>query len=134
VKLDKQPATLADGAMTLAVSERTLSYVKKTNGVFEITENEMRYWTQWLTHMLKVTVEPTSALAMAAAARYLSGFPAALHADNSSSLPNSPSLGSPQSLVVLLSGGNISQHTHAQVWDRDYLHSLPSLGLPWHAL
>ena len=32
----------------------------------------MLYWSQWLTHMLKLPVEPTSAAAMDAAFQWLS--------------------------------------------------------------
>lgn len=55
--------------MTLAVSERTFQYaarregvpydarfryLKKVNQVFEVTEEQMRFWTQWFTHLTKV--------------------------------------------------------------------------------
>lgn len=71
VALPTQPISMADGAMTLAVTERTLHYLLQGDGLFEITEAELAYWTQWMTHLLKLTVEPTSALSLAAAVRHL---------------------------------------------------------------
>ena len=133
VKLPDQPNTLADGAMTLAMSPRTHSYVNQTQGLYEITENEMKYWTQWLTHMFKFTIEPTSAMAMSAAVRALSGqAPVPGRADPLVDLSDSKT-GS-KTVVILVSGGNMSQLTHSKVWDRDYLETVPSLELDWDRL
>jgi hypothetical protein len=32
-----------------------------TYGFYEIGEEEILYWTQWLTHLLKINLEPTGA-------------------------------------------------------------------------
>ncbi|MEZ4873393.1 MAG: pyridoxal-phosphate dependent enzyme [Bdellovibrionales bacterium] len=42
------PKTIADGARTLSVTPRTLQYLKCLDGLFEITEEEIIYWTQCL--------------------------------------------------------------------------------------
>lgn len=99
-KIDSAQDTLADGARTLYVSERTFHYLQQIDGFFEITEEEIVYWTQWLMHLLKTTVEPTSAVAMAAAANWLK------------------EQSQPQKVLVLLSGGNIAPETYAKVWEK----------------
>lgn len=87
------PKTLADGVRTLGISERTFNYLKRLDGFYEITETEITYWTQWLMHLLKVTVEPTSALGMAAAYKWLSKQPPY------------------KKILIILSGGNIDEAT-----------------------
>lgn len=44
-----EPMTIADGTRILSVSERTFQYIKKLNGFYEISEEEIIYRTQWLT-------------------------------------------------------------------------------------
>ena len=78
-------------------------YLKKLDGFMEIAEEDTIYWTQWLMHLLKISVEPTSALAMAAAFNWL----------------KMPPRG--QTILVLLSGGNIAQDTYSKIWEKDYL-------------
>eukprot|EP00457_Paulinella_chromatophora_P009643 gb/GEZN01009714.1/.p1 GENE.gb/GEZN01009714.1/~~gb/GEZN01009714.1/.p1 ORF type:complete len:367 (-),score=45.70 gb/GEZN01009714.1/:95-1195(-) len=114
VKLTQQPITLADGTMTLALSERTFQYVKQLNDVIEISEMQLRYWTQWLTHLLKQTLEPTAALGMGAAHAWLK------------------TQTEPRTVLVLLSGGNLAVAKHRQVWGceyPDFLTQLPCLSL-----
>jgi threonine dehydratase len=113
VKLPAAPDTLADGARTLAISERTFHYLKQLDDFFEIEEQEMAYWTQWLIHLLKVAVEPTSAMSMAAAQRWLQ------------------KQNAPQKVLIMLSGGNIDARTYTKVFARDYLGDLPNLQTPW---
>jgi threonine dehydratase len=113
VKLPAAPDTLADGARTLAISERTFHYLKQLDDFFEIAEQEMAYWTQWLIHLLKVAVEPTSAMSMAAAQRWLQ------------------KQNAPQKVLIMLSGGNIDAQTYTKVFARDYLGDLPNLQTPW---
>jgi threo-3-hydroxy-L-aspartate ammonia-lyase len=108
-RLPSTPDTIADGAMTLAVGNITFEYLKKLDGIFEIKENEIIYWTQWLTHLLKVAVEPTSAMAMEAGRKWLSG------------------QSSKKRILVVLSGGNIGQETFLKIWSRDHLSVLPSI-------
>ncbi|NQZ12947.1 MAG: pyridoxal-phosphate dependent enzyme, partial [Algicola sp.] len=109
VTLAQTPATIADGVRTLAVSERTFGYLKKSDGIIEIEESSIMYWTQWLTHLLKLTIEPTSALGMAAAIKWLT------------------SQSTPQNVLIVLSGGNIDNHTRQQIWQHDYLMEQPRL-------
>lgn len=107
VRLSDTPMTIADGVRTLAISERTFSILKRLDGLFEIPEAEIICWTQWLTHLLKTVAEPTSALGMAAAAKWLSAQT------------------TPKTVLVILSGGNIAPDTHCEIWKTDYLSSFP---------
>lgn len=101
------PKTLADGARTMAVSSTTFHYLQQLNGFFEIQEEEMIYWAQWLMHLLKVSCEPTSALAMAAAQHWLK------------------SQQEKKQVLVILSGGNIAPETMRLLWQNSYLEQLP---------
>ena len=71
VSLADTPMTIADGARTLHISERTFYYLKKLEAFYDAAEEEIIYWAQWLQHLLKINIEPTSAVAMAAAAKWL---------------------------------------------------------------
>jgi threonine dehydratase len=101
------PETIADGVQTLSVSERTFLYIRRTAGILEVGEPEIVYWTQWLTHLLKSTVEPTAVLGMAGAMRWLRRKPEG------------------RTVLVILSGGNLSAATRARVWESDFLHQVP---------
>lgn len=101
------PDTLADGAMTMSVGEITFEYLKQLDAFYEIGEEDIAYWCQWLNHLLKVRVEPTSALGMAAACQWLT------------------KQSTPQTVLVVLSGGNIDQKTMQKIWRRDCLASRP---------
>lgn len=107
---EPQP-TMADGARTLALSERTWRILRHADGIFEIEEEEIAYWTQWLTHLLKLQIEPTGALGMAAAARWLATQPA----------------GQRRTGMVILSGGNADAATMRRVWQQDHLARPPAL-------
>ncbi len=102
-KLQSIPNTLADGAMTMAIGEITFEHLKKLDGLYEISEKDMIYWTQWLTHLLKLHVEPTSALGMEAGFQWLK------------------SQKSKKRIVVILSGGNIDQNTQSKIWEDSFL-------------
>lgn len=102
-RLKETPNTLADGAMTMAVGSITFEYLKQLDDFIEITEEEIIFWTQWLSHLLKVVVEPTSALAMAAAHKWLR------------------KQKSKKQILVLLSGSNMDFQTYQKVWARDFL-------------
>jgi threonine dehydratase len=110
VTLPCSPDTIADGVKTLAVAPRTFTYLQQTDGIIEIDEQSIIYWTQWLTHLLKHTIEPTSALGMAGACQWLS------------------TQDKPQKVLIVLSGGNLDQQTRQQVWQHDYLTQLPTKG------
>lgn len=89
-RFEHSPDTLADGAMTLGVSERTFHFLKKLDGLDEIPEDEIRLWHERLNTHLEGPIEPTAALGLAAAAwRVASG-----------------DVQGP--LLVILSGGNVS--------------------------
>lgn len=100
---DACPETMADGVRTLAVSERTFHYIRQTSGIFEVTEDKIAYWTQWLTHLLKLTIEPTSSLPMDAAMQWLQ------------------ETDSGKTILILLSGGNIDTAARQTVWRENLL-------------
>jgi threo-3-hydroxy-L-aspartate ammonia-lyase len=104
----KSPMTIADGTRTVSISERTFQYIKKLDGFYEISEEQIIYWTQWLTHLLKINLEPTCALAMAGAYQYLRE-------------------GGVGKLLVIISGGNIDPLSYQKIWEKSYLDKLPSL-------
>ncbi|WP_062060887.1 serine/threonine dehydratase [Aquimarina longa] len=108
-RLTSTPQTLADGAMTLAVGDITFEYLKKLDEFYEIKESEMIYWTQWLTHLLKVRIEPTSALSMEAAKQWMQ------------------KQSKKKKIVILLSGSNIDHVTNQKIWKDDMLLKKPSL-------
>jgi len=110
---DEPQPTMADGARTLSLSERTRKIVKQADGIFEIEEEELARWTQWLTHLLKQQIEPTGALGMAAAARWLAQQPARPR----------------RTVLVILSGGNADAATMRRVWQTDHLAQPPDLKL-----
>ena len=107
----KSPETLADGAKTLSVTQRTLQYLKRLDVFHEISEKEITYWTQWISHSLKLHIEPTAALGMASAYRWL----------------NEQS--SKKTVVVILSGGNMDQKAINSIWSKDHLIKVPSKAL-----
>ena len=109
IGFDDTPMTIADGARTLHISERTFYYLKKLAGFYEIPEQEIIYWTQWLCHMLKVSVEPTSAMAMAGAFEWLK------------------SQDTKKRVLVILSGGNVDADSQRKIWHNDYLAHPPKL-------
>lgn len=65
------PTTIADGARTLGISDKTFQYLKQLNAMYEISEEEITKWTTILQTEMDILCEPTSALAMAAAHKYL---------------------------------------------------------------
>ena len=107
--LKTKPNTLADGAMTMSVGNLTFEYLKKLDAFYEITEEQMVYWTQWLTHVLKLRIEPTSALSMEAAKQWLQ------------------KQKTKKKILIVLSGANIDQGTTLKIWEKDYLQENPSL-------
>lgn len=108
-KLQATPYTLADGAMTLSVGDITFEYLKSLNNIYEIEESKIIYWTQWISHLLKIRVEPTSAMSMEAVSCWLSGQK------------------SRKRVLVILSGGNIDQETSLKIWGQNCLFDIPHL-------
>jgi len=107
--LAQQPMTLADGAATLQVGEKTFPFLQSLDGFYEIDETKIAYWTQWLQHLLKIHVEPTCAMSMGAVIDWLK------------------TQDTEQKVLVMLSGGNIDQAKMQQIWQHDHLQTLPSL-------
>jgi threonine dehydratase len=107
--LDDSPNTLADGAATLAVGEFTFPFLQQLDGIVEVEEQQIAYWTQWLQHLLKIHVEPTSAMSMQAVCQWLKD------------------QNSPQTVLVILSGGNIDQLKMHKIWQTNHLEKLPHL-------
>ncbi|WP_223551736.1 serine/threonine dehydratase [Aestuariivivens sp. NBU2969] len=106
-RLSSAPNTLADGAMTLAVGDITFEYLKQLDDFYEITEDTIIYWTQWLTHLLKSRIEPTSALGMEAAFQWLQ------------------KQKGKKTVLIILSGANIDQATTNKIWQNDCLTTEP---------
>ncbi|MEJ0009818.1 MAG: serine/threonine dehydratase [Alphaproteobacteria bacterium] len=109
VRFDSAPSTIADGVVTLAVAERTFAYLQKLDGILEVSEEAIVYWTQWITHLLKLAIEPTSAVGMAAAVQWLATQDA------------------PRTVAIILSGGNCGAEAARRIWETDYLTQPPSL-------
>ena len=103
IPLDHVPNTLADGAATPSVGDITFPFIQQVDDFYEVDELQIAYWTQWLHHLLKLHIEPTCAMTMAAVASWAAN--------------TSPG----QTALVILSGGNISQASMAHIWERDFL-------------
>ncbi len=65
------PNTIADGARTLAVSNRCFNYLKKITEILEISEEKIKFWQEFLSNNLGEAIEPTSALTIAGIEKYL---------------------------------------------------------------
>ncbi|WP_026376803.1 serine/threonine dehydratase [Aestuariibacter salexigens] len=109
VSLDGPPDTLADGAATPSVGEHTFPYLQRLDGLYEVSEQRIVYWTQWLHHLLKLHIEPTCCMTMEAIVQWLK------------------TQNGPKTVLVILSGGNIDQRSMSRVWQNDQLHTPPSL-------
>lgn len=107
--LDGPPDTLADGAATPSAGDITFPYLQQLDDFYEVDEIQIAYWTQWLQHLLKLHVEPTSAMTMAAVTSW------SLEAPKNSTA------------IVILSGGNISQASTQKIWQQDYLLQPPTI-------
>ncbi|PWJ58066.1 threonine dehydratase [Dyadobacter jejuensis] len=108
-KLAAVPDTLADGAMTMAVGDITVEYLKLLDELYEVEESKIIYWTQWLTHLLKLHIEPTSAMSMDGVCRWLKGQK------------------TKKRVLVILSGGNIDQENQLKLWHENCLDHIPRL-------
>jgi threonine dehydratase len=97
--------TIADGARTPAVGDITFEYLKKLDGFYTVSEADIIHYTQWLNHILKVRIEPTSATTMGGVVQYLQQNPSE----------------QPKTILVLLSGGNIDTDTEQKIWQHDCL-------------
>lgn len=106
---DTLPPTIADGIRTLSISKRTFFYLKKTGGIIEVSEEEIIYWTQWLQHLLKITCEPSSAVAMAACYKWLQ------------------TQKQKHNILIIITGGNIAAETYRKIWEKNYLDQIPKI-------
>ncbi|NVJ60114.1 MAG: serine/threonine dehydratase [Gammaproteobacteria bacterium] len=110
IKPLKHPATtIADGARTPSVGPITFEHLQELDGFYEAEEKEIIYWTQWLTHLLKLNIEPTSAMSMIGVKQWLKNQKKS------------------KTVLVILTGGNIDQHTHSLIWKEDFLGQQPTL-------
>ena len=108
-QLTGPPNTIADGARTPSVGPITFEFIKRLDEFYEVEESKILYWTQWLQHLLKLHVEPTSAMSMDAVVRWLT--------------PQKKQ----QTVLVMLSGGNVDQQTMKEIWGENQLDQQPSL-------
>jgi threonine dehydratase len=119
--LKTQPVTLADGAATLQVGDKTFPHLQTLDGFYEVDETKIAYWTQWLQHLLKIHVEPTCAMSMGAVVDWLKS----QGSEQNSGLQSTQK--SEQRVLVMLSGGNIDQQKMLKIWENDHLQQVPSL-------
>lgn len=70
-KFEDTPQSIADGARTLAITENTFKYLKKTNGILAIEEELIKSAQEELVEILGEKIEPTSALAFTGAKQFL---------------------------------------------------------------
>lgn len=99
------PMTIADGARSLSISERTFQYIKKLDGFYESSEEDIVRCVQFASHFLKINIEPTSALAISGALQWIKEG------------------NEDKKILVVLSGGNMDHDSHVKVWEKDYLES-----------
>jgi threonine dehydratase len=111
VRFTTPQLTIADGAATPAVGDLTFPFVQKADGFYEVSEQAIIYWTQWLQHLLKLHVEPTSAMTMQAVVDWLRD-----------TRPKTT-----QTILVVISGGNIAADKMASIWQEDFLNCPPDL-------
>jgi threonine dehydratase len=91
VGFEESPTTIADGARTLKVAPRCFNYLKKLNGILEISEEEIIFWQKKLEQEFQEKIEPTSALSIAGCQRYIKNNPQAKN----------------QKILAIISGGNL---------------------------
>ena len=101
-RFQNSPETLADGAKTLGVTPMIFEYIKNLDGIIEISEREIAYWTVWFTRMTQISCEPTSALALAAAIQWLK------------------TKKTPQKVLVVISGSNTGQEIYQSLCTKQY--------------
>lgn len=111
VAFNETPQTLADGARTPSVGNITFEHLKQLDHFFEAPEQAIIYWTQWLTHLLKLTIEPTSAMSLFGVIEWLKNQT------------------EKRKVLVVLTGGNLDSGTRQEIWKKDCLQQTPSLKL-----
>jgi threonine dehydratase len=107
-RFQDSPDTSADGLRALSISPRTFEYLKKLDYLHLYEEEAIYHWTASLTQLLKVTCEPSAAIAMAAAEAWI----------RETAAKN-------KTLLVMITGGNIDPSFYHHLWDEDYYLNLP---------
>jgi threonine dehydratase len=92
------PQTVADGLIALKISERTFAHIKKLDGMYLVSEERIKYWTIWLSYLLKITVEPSCAISMEGAMQW------------------AKTQEIKQKILILISGGNIDHDFYSNLW------------------
>ncbi len=105
-RFEKTPQTIAEGARTLSVTERNFAYLKKLDGFLEVSEQQILHANAWAMHSLKIVIEPTCAVAIAAAFKWLKSLG-----------KNAPK----QKVAIVISGGNIDYDIYQKIWAEDRL-------------
>ena len=108
-RFTESPQTIADGLRTLGITERTFEYIKKLDDIILSTEEEIIYWTAWMDYLLKISCEPSSAVAMSAAFKWLS------------------KQKTKKTILVMISGGNVDQSMQKKIWKQDHLITPPQI-------
>ena len=106
--LTEAPKTLADGAMTLRIGKNNFPLLQQLDGLYEVSESDIVYWYQWLNHLLKLQIEPTSAMTMSAVLQHIKGSV------------------SSQRILIVLSGGNVDAAMRRKLWVEDQLVNPPT--------
>ena len=108
-RFEESPDTIADGLRTLGLSERTFKYIKQLDDFIIIDEDEIKYWTVWLMHLLKLVCEPSCAISMAGVYRWLK------------------KQKEPKTVLVMLSGGNVDPSILSELLNSEYLLVKPKI-------
>ena len=106
-RFKQSPYTIADGATTLGVTSRVFNHIKKLDGIYEITEEEIKYWTVWSKEFIGFDSEPTSALALAAAVKY------------------AKNISDKRKILIIITGSNIDTTVYNNLFKENYLSILP---------
>tara|TARA_Y100000389_G_C17471274_1_gene531347 strand:- start:12189 stop:13133 length:945 start_codon:yes stop_codon:yes gene_type:complete len=89
-KFHTTPKTIADGARTLWISEKTFPYIKKLDNIYTANDEEIIFWWKKLTKLLDMKIEPTAILALVGAKKFI---------DQGAKNKN---------ILIILSGGNVN--------------------------
>ena len=108
-RFKESPDTIADGLRTLGLSNRTFNYIKKLDDFITISENDIKYWTVWLMQLLKIICEPSCAISMAAAAKWLR------------------CQSEEKTIMVIISGGNVDPNILSSLLSSEFLLREPKL-------
>lgn len=102
--------TIADGTTVLGITKKILNHVKHLDGIYEISEKEIQYWTAQFYKFTRNFCEPSSALALAAAYRWL---------EVQENIEQ-------KKMLIIITGSNISSSTQKQILHSKFLKMTPS--------